>query len=154
MSMKLEAGSLKELIRLINPSRLIKKTERTQINKIFKKKKEWEGRDHNQHLSNTNNCKNILWPTICQQIRQSGRNGCILRDIQTKPSRSSEIIIIRTEINEIEIRKTVEQINACSLKELIRSINLWPDLSKRKEKGPKLIKLWMKRERSPLTPRK
>ena len=31
--------------------------------------------------------------------------------IQTKPSRSSEIIIIRTEINEIEIRKTVEQIN-------------------------------------------
>ena len=31
-----------------------------------------------------------------------------------------------------EIKKIREE--ACSLKELIRSINLWPDLSKRKEK--------------------
>ena len=30
-----------------------------------------------------NNHKNLLRATICQQIRQSGRNGCIPRDVQT-----------------------------------------------------------------------
>ena len=37
------------------------------------------------------NYKNILWATICQQIRQSGRNGCIPRDIlttKTEPGRN------------------------------------------------------------------
>ena len=38
--------------------------------------------------------------------------------------------------------------------ELIRLINPWPDLSKRKEKGPKLIKSWMKEEQSQPTPKK
>ena len=38
-------------------------------------------RDHNQHQRNIKHYKNILWATICQQIRQSGRNGCIPKNI-------------------------------------------------------------------------
>ena len=62
------------------------------------------------------------------------------QQIKPKPSRRREIIKMRAEINEIETKITVEQIKklgACSLKELIRLINPWPDLSKRKEKGLK-----------------
>ena len=40
-------------------------------------------RDHNQHWRNTNSYKNILWANICQQIRPSGRNGCIPRNLKT-----------------------------------------------------------------------
>jgi len=58
------------------------------------------------------------------------------QQIKPKPSRRREIRKIRAEINEIETKRTVEQpkLGAGSLKELIRLINPWPDLSKRKEK--------------------
>ena len=56
-----------------------------------------------------------------------------------KPCIRREIIKIKAEINELETRSTKLEVG--SSKELIRLINRWPDLSKRKEKGPKLIKL-------------
>ena len=40
-------------------------------------------KDHNQYHRNRDSCYNILSTTICQQIRQSGRNGCIPSDIET-----------------------------------------------------------------------
>ena len=59
-----------------------------------------------------------------------------------KPSRRREIIKIRAEINEIETKTTVEQINKTRswFFKRIRLIKPWPDLSKRKDKGHKLIK--------------
>ena len=58
-----------------------------------------------------------------------------------KPSRRREIIKIRAEINEIETKRTVEQINETGswFFERINKIDrpLASDLSKRKEKGPK-----------------
>ena len=60
--------------------------------------------------------------------------------IELKPSKRRELIKIRAEINEIEPERIVEEINDVgvgSLKELIRSINPWPGLSRRKEKEPK-----------------
>ena len=62
---------------------------------------------------------------------------------------------IRVEINELETRSTVEQITeleALFLRESIKLIGHWQNLYKRKEKGPKLIKLLMKKERSRPTP--
>ena len=57
------------------------------------------------------------------------------QQIKPKPSRRREIIKIRAEINEIETRKTVEQINETGswFFERIRSINYWPNLSKRED---------------------
>ena len=56
-----------------------------------------------------------------------------------KPSRRREIIKIRAEMNEIETKRAVEPINKIRSRffERIRLINPWPDLPKRKEKGPK-----------------
>ena len=79
------------------------------------------------------------------------------QQIKPKPSRRWEIIKIRVEINELETKRTIEQINetrASSFKEWIRLINPWPDLSERKEKGHKYIKSWMKDEKSQPTPKK
>ena len=66
----------------------------------------------------------------------------------SKPRIRREIIKIRAEINELQTRNTVDQINETRswFFERINKIdkpliNHWPDLSKRKEKGPKLIKL-------------
>ena len=55
-----------------------------------------------------------------------------------------QVIKIRTEINDLETKRTVEQINrtrSCSLRESIKLTDHWQDLPKRIEKGPKLIKL-------------
>ena len=60
--------------------------------------------------------------------------------MKLKASRKREIIKIRVEINDIEIKKTVEQINETRrlfFEKLTRLINTYADLSKRKEKGPK-----------------
>ena len=67
------------------------------------------------------------------------------KEQQRKPKRNRrrEIIKIRTEINELETKRTVEQINQTGswFFERINKIGKpLADLSKRKEKGPKLIK--------------
>ena len=56
-----------------------------------------------------------------------------------KPGRRREIIKIRAEINEIETKRRVEQIDETRswFFERIRLINPWPDLTKGKEKGPR-----------------
>ena len=46
------------------------------------------------------------------------------------------------------------KVGAGSLKKLIKLINLWPDWSKRTEKGPEEIKLQMREENYPSTPQK
>ena len=65
------------------------------------------------------------------------------QQVKPTPSRRRELIKFRAEINEIETKEQNNRsmrLGAGSLKELIRSINHWPDLSERKEKGQKLIK--------------
>ena len=60
------------------------------------------------------------------------------QQIKSKPSRRRKIIRIRAEINEVETKIKLNRstkLRAGSLKELIRSLNPWPDLSK-KEKYP------------------
>jgi len=55
-------------------ARLIKKKrERNQINKIMK--------ERGEITTNTREIQTIISATICQQIRQPGRNGCIPRDV-------------------------------------------------------------------------
>ena len=59
------------------------------------------------------------------------------------PLTRKQLTKIRAEINELENRSAVEQINrleAGSLRELIKLTDHWQDLSKRKDKGPKVLK--------------
>ena len=78
-----------------------------------------------------------------------------LKREQTRPkvSRRKEIIKIRAEINEIEMKKTIDKINETkrslkrSLKRSTKLINPQPDLSSKKERGLKSIKLEMKKEK-------
>ena len=61
-----------------------------------------------------------------------------------------DIIKIRAEINEIETKKTIEKINETKSWFLERStklVNPQPDLSSKKERGLKSIKLEMKKEK-------
>ena len=60
-----------------------------------------------------------------------------------KPHKKKQLRLEQKSMNqkpEIQQSRSTK-LEAGSLKELIRSMNNWPDLSKRKEKGPKLIKL-------------
>ena len=59
------------------------------------------------------------------------------------PRTRKQLTKIRAEINELETRTTVQQINRTRswFLELIKLTDHWQDLSKRIEKGPKLIKL-------------
>ena len=71
-------------------ARLTKRRERTQINKIRNEK----GEITNGYCINTKNYKRILWTTICQQIRQSGRNGHfsrLLQPVKTESRRNRPI---------------------------------------------------------------
>ena len=73
------------------------------------------------------------------------------REEQTPPkfSRRKEIIKIREEINEIETKKTIEKINETKswfFEKINKLINPQPDLSGKKERGFKSIKLEMKKE--------
>ena len=74
------------------------------------------------------------------------------REEQTRPkvSRRKEIINIRAEINEIETKETIEKINEMKswFFEKINKIDKpLPDVSSKKERGLKTIKLEMKKER-------
>ena len=65
------------------------------------------------------------------------------QQIRPKSSRRQEIIMIRAEINEIDIERTVEQINKTRswfIERINKFDNPVAELTKRKGKGPKLIK--------------
>ena len=60
------------------------------------------------------------------------------------PLMRKQLTKIRAEINELENRSAVEQINrtrSCSLRESIKLADHWQNLSKNKEKGLRLLKL-------------
>ena len=71
-----------------------------------------------------------------------------------KPCTKRQLIKIRAEINELETRTTVEQINRTRswFFEGINKIDKPLARLTQKNKEPKLIKLWMKGERSQPTP--
>ena len=63
---------------------------------------------------------------------------------QSKVNRSKEIIKIRAEINETEMKKITEKVKktkSCSLKRSTKLINLYPDSSRKKVRRPKSTKL-------------
>ena len=84
--------------------------------------------------------------SLSQETRKVSKHNLTLRlkelekeqQIKPKPSRRREIIKIRAEINEIESKRTVEQINRTRswFFERINKIDK-PELPKRKDKGPK-----------------
>ena len=60
------------------------------------------------------------------------------------PRMRKQLIKIRAKINELETRSTVEQINRTRnwfFERKNKIVNHWQDLSKRMEKGPKIINL-------------
>ena len=62
---------------------------------------------------------------------------------KSNPHTRKQLITIRAEINELETRNTVEQINRTRswfFERINKMISHWPYLFKRIEKGPKLIK--------------
>ena len=64
--------------------------------------------------------------------------------IKLKVSRKKEIIKIRAEINETEMKKTMEKINETKswfFKNIKKLINPWPDSSRKKGKGSNYKKL-------------
>ena len=65
------------------------------------------------------------------------------QQIKPKPIRRRELIKIRAEINEIEMKRTVEQVNKTRswfFERINKIVKPLPDLSKRKGKVPKSIK--------------
>ena len=81
------------------------------------------------------------------------------KEEQTKPkvSRRKEIIKIRSEINEIETKKTIAKINKTKgwFFEKINKIDKpQPDSSRKRGRGLKSIKLEMKKEKLQQTPQK
>ena len=79
-----------------------------------------------------------FWYSHLKKLEKQQKNG-------PNPRSRKQLTKFRAEINELEMKGTVEQINrldAGSLREWIKLTDLWQDLSKRMEKGPKLIKFW------------
>ena len=79
-----------------------------------------------------------FWYSHLKKLEKQQKNG-------PNPRSRKQLTKFRAEINELETKGTVEQINrldAGSLREWIKLTDLWQDLSKRMEKGPKLIKFW------------
>ena len=76
---------------------------------------------------------------------------------KTKIIRRKEIIKIKAEITEIEMKKKQRRsikLKLGSLRRLKKLINLQPNSSRKKGRECKLIKLEMKKEKSQLTPQK
>ena len=103
--MKSEAG-YERINKIDKPlvSIIKKKTERTQINKTNNKRGEI--------TTNTKEIEvileNTLWATICQQIRQSGRNGCISGKLQTINLEQEEIGNLSRPITSEEIEVVIK----------------------------------------------